>query len=69
MSQVCKLEYREENGRTYPVNFNELHEMNRVEDSFANESGTYVDVLHFVRDIFGLLDFSGIIKGKGNNDR
>ncbi|NLZ73434.1 MAG: hypothetical protein GX905_06410 [Bacteroidales bacterium] len=64
MSQICKLEYQEENSRTYPVSINELKVINRVEDAFVNESGTYIDVLHFVRDIFSLLDFSGIIKGK-----
>ncbi len=64
MPQVCKLGYREENSSTYPININELKEANRMENSMENESATYVDVLHFVKDILSLLDFSGIIRGK-----
>ncbi|NMA73335.1 MAG: hypothetical protein GX963_04085 [Bacteroidales bacterium] len=64
MPQVFKLGYREENSSTYPININELKEANRMENSMENESATYVDVLHFVKDILSLLDFSGIIRGK-----
>ncbi len=64
MSEVCKLEYNRDDGRTYPVGIHELKESQQTAECFEKESTTYVDVLHFVRDIFSLLDFTGIIRGE-----
>lgn len=64
MSEVCKFGYRDDGSKGYTISIQELKQSERVTKRFDSESATYVDVLHFVRDILSLLDFSGIIREK-----
>ena len=64
MSEVCKFEYRDDGSKGYTISIQELEQSKKNMNRFESESATYVDVLHFVRDILSLLDFSGIIREK-----
>lgn len=61
MSKICEMKMQEET-KSYFLNVNEINKINEV-----NESGTYIEVLSFLRDIFKLVDFSGIISNNKNN--
>ncbi|EGJ70794.1 hypothetical protein Bcop_0576 [Bacteroides coprosuis DSM 18011] len=56
MSKICEMKIQEDT-RIYTLGAKEIREANEV----RNESATYVEVLSFLRDIFNLVDFSGII--------
>ena len=56
MSKICEMKIQEDT-RIYTLGAKEISEANEV----RNESATYVEVLSFLRDIFNLVDFSGII--------
>ncbi len=64
MSEVCKFGYQDDGSKGYAISIQELKQSEKVTKRFDSESATYVDVLHFVRDILSLLDFSGIIREK-----
>ncbi|MGL5261357.1 MAG: hypothetical protein ACRC9P_03110 [Bacteroides sp.] len=55
MSKICEMKIQEDT-RAYSLDVKEINEANRRE-----ESTTYIEVLSFLRDVFHLVDFSGII--------
>ena len=55
MSKICEMKMQEDT-RAYSLDVKEISEANRRE-----ESATYIEVLSFLRDVFSLVDFSGII--------
>lgn len=57
MSKFYEMKIQEDT-RTYSLDVKEIIEANET----RNESTTYVEVLSFLRDVFNLVDFSGIIK-------
>lgn len=61
MSKIYEMEMQEES-KTY---FLDVQEMEKV--TKEDTSGTYIEVLSFLRDIFKLVDFSGIINNNKNN--
>ncbi len=54
MANYCDVKLRDE-GRTYPV------EMDEIVNARDAESATYVEILNFLRGVFRIVDFSGII--------
>ncbi len=61
MSKIYEVKMQEES-KTYFLDVKEI-EKAKVE----KDSGTYIEVLAFLRDIFKLVDFSGIINNNKNN--
>ena len=60
MSKICEMKMQEE-AKTYFLDVNEIKEA-----TAEKESATYVEVLSFLRDIFKLVDFTGIINKNKN---
>ncbi len=60
MSKICEMKMQEE-AKTYFLDVNEIKEA-----TAEKESATYVEVLSFLRDIFKLVDFTGIINNNKN---
>ena len=57
MSKICEMKIQEDT-KTYAL---DVEKMRRMQDE-QMESTTYVEVLSFLKDMFNLVDFSGIIK-------
>lgn len=57
MSKICEMKIQEDT-KTYTL---DVDGMRRIQDE-QMESSTYVEVLSFLKDMFNLVDFSGIIK-------
>ena len=57
MSKICEMKIQEDT-KAYTL---DVEGMRRIQDE-QMESTTYVEVLSFLKDMFNLVDFSGIIK-------
>lgn len=61
MSKICEMKMQDD-VKAYIVDAKEIKEA-----SSEKESSTYMEVMAFLRDIFALVDFSGIINNNKNN--
>ena len=57
MPKFCEMNVHED-VKTYSV---DVKEISRAQEEKL-ESGTYIEVLSFIKDMFNLVDFSGIIR-------
>lgn len=57
MPKICEMNVQEDI-KTYSI---DVEEIAKAQDEKL-ESGTYIEVLSFLKDMFNLVDFSSIIK-------